>query len=124
MGMKCWNVPVATDSSLRKEITVTGNFKFIDLLSDRERVAFNQLRNKLGGKTVYIPYPTETRFQHYLRKRNRKIQKMFRRYKKLGLNNSQVYAEISIRLTCAKGLSMNHIRNIVHRYHSRKCIKK
>ena len=91
-------------------------FKFIDFLSPQEREALNLLREKLGGKTIYIRYPEYNPYREYLEKRNNRIRKMFFRLKKLGLSNNAIYAEISIRLSCAKGLSQSHIRKIVKGY--------
>ena len=95
---------------------MAGKFKFQDFLTPQEREALNLLREKLGGKTVYIPYPEEDHYHDFLQRRNQKIRTMYRRYKKLGLSNSVVYAEISIRLSCAKHLSMNRIRAILRGY--------
>jgi hypothetical protein len=93
-----------------------GMFKFIDFLTPEEQEALNKLREKLGGKTIYIRYPERNPYREYLEKRNARIRKMFVRLKKLGLSNNTIYAEISIRLTCAKGLSESQIRKIVHGY--------
>ncbi|MFB3895412.1 MAG: hypothetical protein ACE14V_03815 [bacterium] len=91
-------------------------FKLWDYLSDEEKAALNQLRQKLGGKVVYIPYPEHNDFHEYIEHRNQRIKKMFARLKKLGLSERVIYAEISIRLSCAKGLSQSHIRKIVKGY--------
>lgn len=91
-------------------------FKLIELLTPEEIEGLNKLREKLGGKTVYIPYPENNPYRAYLEKRNQRIRKMFYRFKKLGLSNNVIYAEISIRLSCAKGLSQSHIRKIVKNY--------
>ena len=95
---------------------MAGTFKFQEFLSEEEREAFNRLREKLGGKTVYIPYPERDHFHEYLQRRNEKMRRMYWKYKELGLPNILIYAEIAIRLTCAKGLSVSRIRAIVHEY--------
>jgi len=99
---------------------MAGTFKFPDFLSEEERQAFNQLREKLGGKTVYIRYPAKDHYHQVLIRRNQRICRMYRKYKELGISNQEIFAEISIRLTCAKGLSMNRIRAIVHGYGRKK----
>ncbi len=95
---------------------MAGTFKFPDFLTEEERQAFNKLRERLGGKMVYIPYPEKNHYHQVLERRNHRIRRMFRKYKSLGLSNQEIYAEISLRLSCAKGLSMNRIRAIVHGY--------
>jgi hypothetical protein len=91
-------------------------FKLWDLLTEEEKQALNQLRQKLGGKVIYVPYPEHNDFHAYIEHRNQRIKKMFMRLKKLGLSEHVIYAEISIRLSCAKGLSQSHIRKIVKGY--------
>src|SRR5438552_14221508 len=91
--------------NLERSTRMAGTFKFPDFLTEEERKAFNKLREKLGGKTVYIPYPEEDHYHQYLERRNHRIRKMFQKYKAMGLRNNETYAEISLRLTCAKGLS-------------------
>jgi Mor family transcriptional regulator len=91
-------------------------FKFYDFLTPEEQEALNKLREKLGGRNIYIRYPEPNQYRLYLNKRNARIRKMFVRLKKLGLSESVIYAEISIRLSCAKGLSESHIRKIVKGY--------
>lgn len=95
-------------------------FKFWDLLSEEEKEALNKLRQKLGGKVIYVPYPEHNDFHAYIEHRNQRIKKMFIRLKKLGLSEHIIYAEISIRLSCAKGLSHSHIRKIIKGYLNRK----
>jgi hypothetical protein len=88
-------------------------FKLWELLTEDEKEALNKLRQKLGGKVIYVPYPEHN---EYIEHRNQRIKKMFMRLKKLGLSERVIYAEISIRLSCAKGLSQSHIRKIVKNY--------
>jgi hypothetical protein len=91
-------------------------FKLWDLLTEEEKQALNKLRQKLGGKVIYVPYPEHNDYRECLDHRNARIRKMFMRLKKLGLSEHVIYAEISIRLSCAKGLSQSHIRKIVKGY--------
>ena len=99
---------------------MAGKFKFLEFLSKEEQEVFNRLREKLGGKTVYIPYPKRDPYRQYLEKRNKKIRRMFERYKKLGLLEEVIFAEISNRLSCVNKLSMSRIRAIVKRYGRKK----
>ena len=99
---------------------MAGTFKFPDFLTTEEREALNKLREKLGGKMVYIPYPEKNHYHQVLEMRNHRIHRMFKKYKMLGLSTREIYAEIFLRLSCAKGLSMNRIRAIVHGYYKKK----
>ena len=99
---------------------MAGKFKFMDFLSKEEQEAVNRLRETLGGKTIYIPYPDKDPYHEYLEKRNQRICRMFEKYKMLGLPEEVIYAEISIRLSCAYKLSMNRIRAIIKGYGRKK----
>ena len=98
---------------------MAGSFKFKEFLSQEEQDAFDKLREKLGGKVVYSPYPKEDQYKKFLVRRNQNIQRMFAKLKYLGLENREIYAEITLRLSCAKGLSVSRIRAIVHGYRSK-----
>ncbi len=93
-----------------------GKFNFLEFLSPAEREAFELLREKLGGKTVYIPYPEEDPYKEALKNRNRAIKRMYYRLKKLGYSDRITFTEISIRLGCARNLSYSSIRAIVKGY--------
>ncbi len=100
-----------------------GTFNFLDFLSNQERDAFNLLREKLGGKTIYIPYPEDDPYQKTLKKRNQAIRRMYRRLKKLGYSDRIAFTEITIRLASARNLSYSSIRAIVKGYQNKKQVK-
>ena len=101
----------------RSETTIMSKtFRFMDFLTPEEQELFKQFREKLGGKILYIPYPDADYYFDFLAKRNRKIKKMYARLKKLGLSDRVIYAEISIRLSCAHNLSQSRLRAIIKGY--------
>lgn len=92
-------------------------FKFKDFLSSEELAAMELLREKLGGRRIYIRYPEDFREKQYHNKRNRRMVRMYQVCKQVGMSDRQAFAEVSIRVPGAYCLSMSRIRHIVKGHH-------